>query len=186
MRLRRVQFFFVASLLCLCRLPLLAEPSIGQIYALNFTDVDGNTLSTADGHVTVIALSKEADVDKARLVGDRVPEYCLGNPTYRLITVIGFENGQSGPTRMILDTLARRRLDAEAKKLQPRYLAKKLTRDPRGDVFAVLDFDGAIAGKLGIPVGSSEFQVLVLDRKGKLLERWTDVPTAEQLAAVLK
>jgi hypothetical protein len=186
MRLRRIQFFFVATLLCLYRLPLLAEPSIGQIYALNFTDVDGNSLSTADGHVTVIALSKEADVDKARLVGDRVPEYCLGNPTYRLITVIGFENGQSRATRMILDTLARRRLDAEAKKLQPRYLAKKLTRDPRGDVFAVLDFDGAVAGKLGIPVGSSVFQVLVLDRKGKLLERWTDVPTAEQLAAVVK
>ena len=186
MRLRRVQFFFVATLLCLHCLPLLAGPSVGQIYALNFTDVDGNTLSTADGHLTVIVLSKQADVDKARLVGDRVPEHCLGNPTYRLITVIGFENGHSRPTRMILNALARRRLNAEAKRLQPRYLAKKLTRDPRGDVFAVLDFDGAIAGKLGIPVGSSVFQVLVLDRKGKLLERWTDVPTAEQLAAVLK
>jgi hypothetical protein len=186
MRLRRVQFFFIASLLCLHHLPLLAKPSIGQIYALNFTDVDGNSLSTADGHVTVILLSKQADVDKARLVGDRIPEYCLGNPRYRLITVIGFENGHSRPTRMILNALARRRLNAEAKRLQPRYLAKKLTRDPRGDVFAVLDFDGAIAGKLGISVGSSEFQVLVLDGKGKLLERWTDVPTPEQLAAILK
>ena len=65
MRLRRVQFFFLATLLCLYRLPLLAEPSIGQIYALNFTDVDGNTLSTTDGHVTVIVLSKQVDVDKA-------------------------------------------------------------------------------------------------------------------------
>jgi hypothetical protein len=186
MRLRGVQFFFVVTLLCLCRLPLLAEPSPGQIYALKLTDVDGNTLSTADGHVSVIVLSKQTDLDKARLVGDRVPEYCLGNPTYRLITVIGFENGHARPTRMILNALTRRRLNAEAKRLQPRYFAKNLTRNPRDDVFAVLDFDGAVAAKLGTPAGPSMFQVLVLDRKGELLERWTDVPTAEQLAVVVK
>lgn len=186
MRLRRVQFFFVATLLCLCGLPLLAEPSPGRIYALKLTDVDGNTLSTTDGHVNVIVLSKQADLDKARLVGDKVPEYCLGHPTYRLITLIEFENRHSRPTRVILNALARRRLNAEAKRLQPRYLAKNLTRNPRDDVFAVLDFDGAVAANLGIPSGISVFQVLVLDRKGELLERWSDVPTAEQLAAVVK
>jgi hypothetical protein len=120
------------------------------------------------------------------LVGDRVPEYCLGNPTYRMITVISFANKQSRLTRALLSGVARHRLDAEAKRLQPRYLAKKLARNPRRDVYAVLDFDGVIAAKLATPAGSSGFQVLVLGRKGELLGRWTEPPTAQQLAAVVK
>jgi hypothetical protein len=200
-RSRKIQFFFVAgalasSLMSVCGAASSSEPVEGgvaelrppksQIYALNLVDVDGNTLSTADGHVTVIVLSKPADFDKVRLVGDRVPDHCLGNGAFRLITLVGFEKKRSRPTRMILSALARRRLDAEAKRLQLRYTAKQLNRNPRNDVFAVLDFGGEVAATLGIAARSASFQVLVLGRNGELLQRWTEVPTAEQLAAVLK
>jgi len=43
--------------------------STGQRYRLNFVDVDGNPLSTADGHVTVLVLTTTADREKARTVG---------------------------------------------------------------------------------------------------------------------
>ena len=185
MRWREVQFFFVATLLLYFGRSLWADPIIGRTYALNLADVDGNTLATADGHDTVIVFSKVADLDKARFVGDCVPEYCVGNPAYRFITLVSFARKQGRPSRFISAILARRRLDAEAKRLQPRYAAKKLVRNPRGDVFAVLDFDGSAALNLGIGANSSQFQVLVLNGKGELLQRWTNVPTSDQLAAVL-
>jgi hypothetical protein len=200
-RSRKIQFFFVAgafasSLMSMCGGASSSEtveggvarlrPAKPPIYALKLNDVDGSTLSTADGHVTILVVSKQTDIDKARLVGNRVPEYCLGNPTYRMITVISFAKKQSRLTRALLSGVARQRLDAEAKRLQPRYLAKKLARNPRRDVYAVLDFDGAIAAKLAMPAGSSGFQVLVLGRKGELLGRWMELPTAQQLAAVVK
>lgn len=186
MRLSRIQFFSVLSTIFLFSLPLPAAPSVGRIYALHLTDVDGNTLATADGHLTIIVTVKFAATDKARQVGDNVPEYCLGNPAYRLITVVTFEKKHSGPTRSILNALTRRRLDAEGKRLQSRYTAKKIAHNPRQDVFAVLDFDGAVKNDLALADSSEGFHVLVFGRKGELLRHWTEVPTTAQLNSVLK
>jgi hypothetical protein len=185
MRLRRVQLFFAAALSFSFAFSVLAEPVIGRTYAVRLVDVDGNTLSTSDGHITVIAFCKVADLDKARAVGDRIPQYCVGNPAYRFITLVAFQKRPGRVRRSISVMMARRRLDAEAKRLQPRYSAKKLTRDPGRDVFAALDFDGNAAAALGIAAGSSEFQVLVLDGKGTSLQQWTNVPGADELSAVL-
>jgi hypothetical protein len=181
---RRLQFFFFAALLFIS--PVRADPTVGRAYSVTMIDVDQNKFATADGHVTIIVMASSADVEKVRAVGDRVPEFCLANSEYRMITVLRFQKSYRAPMRMITNALIRRRLDAEAKRLHPRYVAKKITRNPRSDVFAVADFDGTVGSQLGIPPGSTEFQVLVLGRKGELLRRWTNVPTAEELAAVLK
>jgi hypothetical protein len=185
--LRAHQFFFFAqSISFLLVLPLDAALSAGQIYKLNFTDVDGRTLSTSDGHVTVVVLTTTADPEKARSVGDRVPEYCLGDPNYRMITVLNFSKKHSGIVRRIATMLVRHRLDEEAKRLQRRYDAKKIARDARHDTFAVTDFDGALLSQLGAQPGSLDFRVFVFGRNGELLQQWNDVPTAADLAAVIK
>jgi hypothetical protein len=64
-----------------------SDPTVTQSYKLSLIDVDGNTLSTADGHITTVVLTAQSDVDKARAAGDRTPDFCLGNPIYRMITV---------------------------------------------------------------------------------------------------
>ena len=185
--LRAHQFFFFAqSISFLLVLPLDAALSAGQIYKLNFTDVDGRTLSTSDGHVTVVVLTTTADPEKARSVGDRVPDYCLGDPNYRMITVLNFSKKHSGIVRRIATMLVRHRLDEEAKRLQRRYDAKKIARDARHDTFAVTDFDGALSSQLGAQPGSLDFRVFVFGRNGELLQQWNDVPTAADLAAVIK
>ena len=185
--LRAHQFFFLAqSISFLLVLPLHAALSAGQIYKLNFTDVDGRTLSTSDGHVTVVVLTTTADPEKARSVGDRVPDYCLGDPNYRMITVLNFSKKHSGIVRRIATMLVRHRLDEEAKRLQRRYDAKKIARDARQDTFAVTDFDGALSSQLGAQPGSLHFRVFVFGRNGELLQQWNDVPTAADLAAVIK
>ena len=162
------------------------ELSVGKIYALTFTDVDGNTLSTADGHVSVIVVATLPNIDKARTVGDRVPDYCLGNPTYRMITIVNFRKKRIRPARVILAALVRHRLDAEAQRLQLRYSEKKIARNPRRDVFAVADLDGEAIGQLGARPEGVDFRVFVFGRNGELLRKWSSVPGAKELAAVVK
>jgi hypothetical protein len=160
-----------------------AEPPAGEIHALKFVDVDGNMLSTADGHITVIVLTTKADLPKAHTVGDRIPDFCLGNPVYRMITLVKFEN-HGGLVRSIAAATARRRLDSEAKQLQTRYADKKIERDARHDIFAALDVDGSITSQL--KGESTPFAVFVFGKNGEFLKQWEDVPSAEQLTEALK
>src|ERR1700704_4644876 len=151
----RLQFFFFTALFFISLVR--ADPIVGHAYSLTMIDVDQNKLATADGHVTIIVVTSSDDVEKARSVGDRVPEYCLGNPEYRMITILRFAKSHHAPVRMIVNAVVRHRLDAEAKRLQPRYVAKKIAHNPRSDVFAVADFDGTIASQFGIPADSTLF-----------------------------
>jgi hypothetical protein len=178
--------FFLATAVVFIPAAAIADLSVGQIYSLKFLDVDGNTFSTDDGHNTTVILTKESDVDRARIVGDRTPDYCLGNPIHRMITVVGFEKKHSKPVRMILSVLVRRRLDTEAQRLQQRYDQLKIARNARLDVHAVADFDGEVAAQLGSSKGDAVFRVFVFGRDGALLKKWDDIPEAEQLASVLK
>ena len=186
-RPRALQFFFFTKAVSLLFVaPLHASLSVGQIYALNFVDVDGHTLSTADGHISVVVLTTAADSEKARAVGDRAPEFCLGNPSYRMITVVNFARKDILLGRRIATMLVRRRLDEEAKRLQPRYDAKKITRNARDDVFAVADFDGSVSSQLGGQPEATDFRVFVFGKDGELRKQWDNVPAADDLAAILK
>jgi hypothetical protein len=184
---RALQFFsLVKGVSLILALPLYATPSTGQIYLVSFTDVDGHTFSTSDGHVTVVVLTTTTDSEKARIVGDRVPDYCLGNPDYRMVTVLNFKSKHTSTGHMLATMLVRHRLNQEAKRLQARYNAQNIARDARHDVFAVTDFDGTVSSQLGAQVDSASFRVLVFGRKGELLQQWNDVPSAADLAAVVK
>jgi hypothetical protein len=181
-----LQFFFCAAVYFSLVLFVHGELSIGKIYTLNFIDIDGNKLLTNDGHISVIVLTTTGDLKKARAAGDRVPDFCLGNPTYRMITVINFQKKRSAPMRMILTAVVRHRVEAEAKQLQARYATKKIEKNARRDIFVVTDFDGSAVSQLGGSLESSRFSVFVFARNGELLQKWSDVPSAEEMAVVVK
>jgi hypothetical protein len=84
---------------------ILAQPTAGENYRIHLVDVDGNALSTADGRITTLVLVNQSNIDKARAVGDRIPDSCLGNSSYRMITVLAFEKKHSKPVRMIMASL---------------------------------------------------------------------------------
>ena len=89
--MRALQFFLLlATALLFPGMLARGELSTGNTYSISFVNIDGNKLSTADGHVTVLVATTTADWEKAREVGDRVPHYCLGNPNYRMVTIIRF------------------------------------------------------------------------------------------------
>ena len=186
-KLRALQFFFVAAIAPVLPATLVRGAlSSGAIYPLTFVDINGNKLSTADGHVTVLVVSTTADREKARAVGDRVPDYCLGNPTYRMITIIRFTSRHTVIGRRVATALIRHRVREEAKQLQTRYDSQKIARDASSDIFVVADFDGTASSHLDGLGEAPTFHVLVFARDGKLLAQWTDVPSAKQLAEVLK
>lgn len=87
---------------------------------------------------------------------------------------------------MILTALIRRRLDGEGDRLQNRYDKLKISRDTRADVSTVADFDGTIAKQLGSEPGAGLFRIFVFGKGDELVKQSGDVPTAEDLSAVLK
>jgi hypothetical protein len=184
---RALQFFFVIGTSVLLPATLLhGALSIGATYPLRFVDIDGNKHSTADGHVTVVVLTTTADREKAHTVGDRVPEHCLGNPNYRMITIVRFARRHTLVGRRIATALIRHRVNEEAKRLQARYDGKKIVRDARKDIFVTTDFDGSVSSQLGEPEEATAFCVFVFGRKAELIAQWHRVPSAEQLAAAVK
>jgi hypothetical protein len=165
---------------------ILAGPTIGQVYRINLVNVDGHSASTADGRISTLVLVGKSSADKAREVGDRIPDFCLGNPAYRMVTVVAFESQHSRPIRAFLTSMIRRRVESEAKRLQARYARLKIARNARDDVFAMADFDGAIAAQLDAKPSMDLFRVFIFGKNGELLKQWSDVPTPEDLAAALK
>ena len=187
MKVRAFQIFWLFGTTLFLSGALLPGPlSTGTIYSISFVDTEGNKLSTADGHVTIVVLTTTADHEKARTVGDRVPDFCLGNPEYRMITVIHFTRRHMTIGRRVATAFIRHRVREEAKRLQARYDAKGISRDASRDIFVVTDFDGTVASNLGQPAGVNEFCVFVFGRTGELLAQWHDVPSADQLASALK
>jgi hypothetical protein len=179
------QYFFLIVLLAATTLRA-AEMRVGNTYQLTFTDVDRHQLSISDGHVTIITVLTRRDEEKAQAVGDRVPHQYYGDPKFRLITLVNFQQGIFVPFRGMISAIIRHRLDVEAKELQKVYSERHLTRNPRDDIFVVADYDGKAVSQLEIAPTSSEFAVFIFDGRGRLVRRWNDVPSAEALADALK
>jgi hypothetical protein len=182
---RSLQCFFIALLLALPSALYAAALQPGETHRLTFRDVDGNDLSTADGHVTIIVVVTRRSEEQARQISRLVPEHCIGDPKYRYITVVNFQKGLAVPFRGVTRAIIRKRLDAEAKALQPKYSAKNITRDPRRDVYVVADFDGAVVSRLGIAPDSDDVAVFVFSSTGKLVQRWAGVPPEGALASAV-
>ena len=179
-------FLFVATGLLLPPALLRGTLSTGTTYSINFVDIDGNNLSTSDGHVSIVVLTTTADREKARAVGDHVPDFCLGNPNYRMITIVHFTRKHTAIGRRIATRFIRHRVREEAKRLQARYDSQKVSRHAEGDIFVVTDFDGTAASQLGKTASARDFSVFLFGPTGELLAQWPEVPSTDQLAAVLK
>ena len=179
-------FLLLATALLLAATPVRGALTIGNTYPISFLDLDGNKLSTADGHVNIVVLTTAADREQARTVGDRVPDFCLGNPSYRMITVIHFTGRHLAIGRRMATAFIRLRVSEAAKRLQARYDALKISRNAKSDIFVATDFDGTIASQLGQPAGATDFCVFVFGHTGKLLVQWHNVPSADELAAAVK
>ena len=185
---RALQIFLslLATALLLPAVPARGALSTGNTYSISFVDLDANKLSTADGHVTIVVLTTSADREQARSVGDHVPDFCLGNPAYRMITVIHFTGRHMAIGRRMATAFIRHRVREEAKRLQARYDTQKISRDAKSDIFVVTDFDGTVASQLGQSAGATDFCVFVFGQTGELLAQWHSVPSANQLAAAIK
>lgn len=160
------------------------EWKVGSTHALSFQDVDGNEISTAAGRVTIITVATRAQEENARAVADLVPDRYVGDPKYRYVTLVNFQNKLAGPLQGLTRAVIRNRLKAEAEELKPQYRAKKIERDPRSDLHVIADFDGSASQRLGLSE-SAETAVFVFNGAGKLLGRWDGVPPGDALPQVL-
>jgi hypothetical protein len=184
---RALQIFLsLATAFFLPAIPAPGALSAGNTYSISLVDIDGQKLSTADGHVTIVVLTTSADREQARLVGDHVPDFCLGNPAYRMITVVHFTARHMAIGRRMATGFIRHRVREAAKRLQARYDAQKISRDAKSDIFVVTDFEGTVASQLGQSAEATDFCVFVFGKGGELKAQWHSVPSADELAAAVK
>ena len=182
---RRLQFFSVALLLASVAAAHSDELRPGNIYRLTFQDVDGNTHSTSNGHVTIITVTTRQTEKRAREVAELMPDRCLGDPKFRYLTFVNFQRKLGRAFQGMTKAIIRRRLDAEGKRLKAKYEAKKIARDARKDIFVVPDFDGAAVTQLGLSPDSGQAAVFVFNGEGRLVNRWTGVPPGDSLAKAI-
>ena len=175
-------FFFLAAVASTHAIELHS----GNAYPMTFTDVDHRQLSTADGHVTIISVVKRSDETKADMVGERMSKITFGDPKVRLINLVNFQQNVISPLRGMVSAMIRNRLDSEAKEVQKKYAQLHINRNARNDIYVVADFDGKAVTQLGLAPTSSEFAVFVFDGHGRLVRRWSDVPSQEMLAQAIK
>ena len=64
-------FILVAASIFTSMMSILGDATVGQIYRISLTNIDGHSVSTTDGRFTTLVLVSKATVDKAREVGDR-------------------------------------------------------------------------------------------------------------------
>lgn len=184
-----MRVLFISGLLLLVAVTSPAAPdrcAPGTIQRLVFPDVDGNNLSTSDGHVTILTVVTRADEEKARAVADLVPDRYVGNPKYHYITLVNFEGKVPRPLQGLTRAIIRGRLALEAKELKPQYEAKKLGRDPRRDIHVIADFDGSATEKLGIAANAGGMAVFVFNGQGRVIARWEEVPPGNSLPKALE
>jgi hypothetical protein len=174
---RCLQSFFLTMILVGGATAAAAELQVGATHRLSFRDVDGQDLSTAAGHVTIITVITREKEEDARGVSKLVPERCIGDPKYRYVTLVNFQGKLPAPLRGVTRAVIRKRLDVEAKELKPRYVAKRLTRNPRDDVYVVADFDGTAVTRLGLSPDSTKLAVYVFNGQGTLVARFDEVPS---------
>jgi hypothetical protein len=177
--------FFLAALFSFVALACAADLEPGRTYPLSFTDVEGRQFSLQDGRATLLTMTTREMEPKAHRVGNSVPDQYIGHPHYRCVTVINFQNQIRPFLRRLIALIVRRRFRAEADAVQPRYSARKIGHSPRADLFAIADFDGGAIRRLGMQPASNEFAVFVFDGRGRLIRRWRDVPTRDELARAL-
>ncbi len=180
MNTRCLHWFCLTLLVMACDLHAANELKTGSAATLRFDDVDGHTLSTADGHVTIITVVSRENEAKARAIADQVPERYIGDQKYRYVTLVNFEKKLPAMLRGVTRGVIRGRLDAEARELKPRYDAKHIARDPRGDVYVIADFDGKAVTQLGLQLNAG-IACFVFNGQGRLIESWREVPPAGAL-----
>jgi hypothetical protein len=179
-----LQFFF-AALFSFAAFSDAATLEQGRTYPLSFTDVERRQFSLNDGRATLLTAATQETEPKAHRVGSNVPDQYIGHPHYRFVTVINFRNQIPRFLRRIIAAVVRRRFRSEVDAVRPRYSARKIGHTPRADLFAVADFDGGGVRQLGMQPTSNEFAVFVFDGGGRLIRRWNDVPSRDELARVL-
>jgi hypothetical protein len=100
--------------------------------------------------------------------------------------VVNFQKTFFPVLRGITLAFIRHRLDLEAERLKPIYRAKGSDRDPRQDLFVVADFDDEVGRQFDVSPDSKKSAVFVFAGDGRLIARWNQLPSSEDLSAALQ
>lgn len=144
-------------------------------------DVDGSkTTLNPTGKVTVVLYSNEASAGQTREAG-RVLYPFHGKSEFRLRVVVDLRSSLALFAKGYASRRIRDDLDREAEILKPYYRDNKNEKDPRKDLKAFADFEGAVCEPLGWGKRTKTLRAVLFGRSGEVVRRWEDLKDMDGL-----
>lgn len=132
------------------------------------------------GIVTLVLVCSEESESACREAG-RVMDPYHGTKDFRHRVIVDLRDSWGGMVEALVKMQMRDNMDEEAERLEAVYKSKGSPRDPRKDLSATADFDGAITKRLGFGKPSEDLRAVLFDRNGAVIERWEKVPNSQVL-----
>lgn len=149
-------------------------------------DADDHRVTlNARGRITVVFLCSEQTQKEIRDAAGKIDPF-RGLEKFRVVAVVDLRDSLGSMVGGIVKWRMQDDLDDEAERLTPYYRANGNQKNPRPDLSAVPDFNGAICKALGWPKVSNKLRAVVFGPDGKALKRWDDLENYQELYDVVE
>lgn len=159
-----------------------AKPSTPPIQA---TDADSKQVTiNATGRVTAVFLCTEESQKEIRDAAGKLDKF-RGLANFRVVAVVDLRDSLGSMVEGIVRWRMQEDLDEESERLTPFYRANGNDKEPRPDLCAIPDFNGAICKALGWTKVSNKLRCVVFGPDGQPLQRWDELKNYTELYDVV-
>ncbi len=150
--------------------PLRAAPPGGE--PITAVDADGRVWAlNKPGRVLVVIGNDPGTSREARDCGKALDEF-QGRSDFRAVVLVDLRGYPAGIAPGYTRRRMQKDLDAEALRVAPFYRKNGNPGDPRRDIGAIPDFDGAVCARLGWGPRQEGLRVVVFGWDGREAARW--------------
>ncbi len=144
-------------------------------------DVDGRPVQlNATGKITAVLSSSPDTQDRTRTAGAALDRF-RGRKDFGLVIVVDLRGSLAGLAQGYVRDRMKRDLDSEAERLRPSFAANGNTGNPRAELEAVADFDGAVVDALRWNKDSGKLRATLFGPDGREIRKWDDLRDPREL-----
>ncbi|PAW78235.1 MAG: hypothetical protein B9S32_08575 [Verrucomicrobia bacterium Tous-C9LFEB] len=163
----------------------IAAPAPPSTPAIQAMDADSQrVIVNTPGRVTAVFLCTEESQKEIRDAAGKLDKF-RGLSNFRVIAVVDLRDSLGNMVEGIVRWRMQEDLDEESERLAPFYRANGNNKEPRPDLCAIPDFNGAVCKSLGWPKVSNKLRCVVFGPDGQPLQRWDELKNYTELYDVV-
>lgn len=165
--------------------PVATAPVAVPAPTIQAMDADSQRVTVnAPGRVTAVFLCTEESQKEIRDAAGKLDKF-RGLSNFRVIAVVDLRDSLGSMVEGIVRWRMQEDLDEESERLTPFYRANGNNKEPRPDLCAIPDFNGAVCKSLGWPKVSNKLRCVVFGPDGQPLQRWDELKNYTELYDVV-